>query len=166
MPRARRCPRAPSMYNHAPPDYDCPLCATVRGQDNEDPWTKQSDVVYRDEHVIVWLNAKWWGPIEGNVVVVPTAHVENIFDLDAELAGRIHGVAREVGIAMMQTYGCKGISTRQHNGPDANQDVWHYHLHVFPRNDRDDLYGRPVRLASIAEREPYAQRLRTWFAQR
>ena len=154
------------MYNHEPDAYPCPLCETIAGAENSDPWTKQSDVVYRDAYVIAWINTRWWGEIEGNVVVVPTTHVENIFDLDADLAARIHQVARDVATAMMQTYGCKGISTRQHNGPDANQDVWHYHLHVFPRNDRSDLYGRPARLASVDERLPYAERLRTWFAER
>ena len=154
------------MYNHEPPVYECSLCELVRGDDNADPWAKQSDVVYRDDDVIAWINPKWWGRIEGNVVVVPTDHVENIFDLDAELAGRVHVVARDVATAMMQTYGCAGISTRQHNGPDGNQEVWHYHLHVFPRYNRKDLYGQPHRLVPVEERLPYARKLREWFAER
>ncbi len=142
------------MYNHAPADYDCPLCIMVRGEDQPDPWTKQSDVFYRDDAVIAWVNSKWWGDIEGNVVVIPLDHVENIFDLSPELAAKIHAVAQRVAVAMMETYGCGGISTRQHNGPAGNQDAWHYHLHVFPRYDRDDLYGRPYRMVSAAERKP------------
>jgi histidine triad (HIT) family protein len=63
----------------------------------------------------------------------------------------------------METYRCEGISTRQHNGPAGNQDAFHYHLHVFPRNDRNDLYGQPARLATVDERTPYADRLRSWF---
>ena len=27
-----------------------------------------------------------------------------------------------------------------HNGPGGDQEVWHYHLHVFPRWEGDDLY--------------------------
>lgn len=154
------------MYNHEPPGYDCSLCELARGEDNAEPWAKQCDVVYRNDHVIAWINPKWWGRIEGNVVVVPIEHVENIFDLDAELAGRIHLVARDVATAMMQTYGCAGISTRQHNGPEGNQEVWHYHLHVFPRFHRDDLYREPHRLVSVEERRPYAERLRAWFEAR
>jgi histidine triad (HIT) family protein len=63
----------------------------------------------------------------------------------------------------MEIYGCPGISTRQHNGPEGNQDVWHYHLHVFPRYAKNDLYGKPFRLATQAERAVYADRLRSWF---
>ena len=151
------------MFNHEPAGYQCPLCSVIAGEDNEDPWTKQSDVVYRDADTIAWINTKWWGAIDGNVVVIPTRHVENIFDLPDELAASIHSLARRVAIAMMETYECSGISTRQHNGPDGNQDVWHYHLHVFPRFDRHDLYGQRARLVSVDERRPYAERLTAWF---
>ncbi|MGH2758714.1 MAG: HIT family protein, partial [Actinomycetota bacterium] len=144
----------------------CSLCELVRGEDNAEPWAKQSDVVYRDVHVIAWINPKWWGRIEGNAVVVPTEHVENIFDLEPPLAAEIHRVARDVATAMIQTYGCAGISTRQHNGPEGNQEVWHYHLHVFPRFHRDDLYKEPFRIVPQEARLPYAERLREWFASR
>ena len=154
------------MYNHEPPGYECSLCELVRGEDNAEPWAKQSDVVYRDDDVIAWINPKWWGRIEGNAVVVPTSHVENIFDLEPPLAAEIHRVARDVATAMMETYGCPGISTRQHNGPEGNQEVWHYHLHVFPRYDRDDLYKERFRIVPVETRLPYAERLRKWFAAR
>lgn len=154
------------MFNYEPKGYDCSLCEMIGGTDNIDPWAKQSDVVYHDDKVTAWINPKWWGTIEGNAVVVPNAHVENIFDLSTQQAGEIHGIARDLAEAMMQTYGCRGISTRQHNGPDGNQDVWHYHLHVFPRFRRDDLYGQPSRLVPASARAAYADRIREWFAQR
>lgn len=154
------------MYNNAPDPYDCPLCQLSRGEDNPDPWTKQTDIFYRDDDVYAWINPKWWGEIEGNAVVVPHAHAENIFDLPDSLAAPIARVARDIATAMMETYGCGGISTRQHNGPHGNQDVWHYHLHVFPRYDRTDLYGKSARVVAPDMRMPYAEKLRGWFASR
>lgn len=154
------------MHNHEPVGYDCSLCQLVRGEDNPDPWTKQSDVFYRDDDLIAWINPRWWGSIEGNAVVVPNSHFENIFDLPDGLAGPIHSLTRNVAIAMMETYGCAGISTRQHNGPAGNQDVWHYHVHVFPRYDRTDLYGRKAQIVTPERRSPYTARLRSWFAAR
>jgi histidine triad (HIT) family protein len=151
------------VYNHEPPGYDCSLCQLVRGEDNEDPWAKQSDIFYRDDELIAWINPRWWGRIEGNAVIVPNAHFENLFDLPDDLATPIHSLARRLATAMMETYGCAGISTRQHNGPEANQEVWHYHLHVFPRYERSDLYGQRARLVTPDERRPYAERLRRWL---
>jgi histidine triad (HIT) family protein len=73
--------------------------------------------------------------------VIPAAHFENLYDLPDALGADIHRVARRVAIAMKTAYGCAGVSTRQHNESAGNQDVWHYHLHVFPRYPGDDLYG-------------------------
>jgi histidine triad (HIT) family protein len=62
-------------------------------------------------------------------------------------------------------YDCLGTSFRQHNEPAGYQEVWHYHLHVFPRYPNDNLYMRSLerRWAAPAEREPYAQRLRDYL---
>ena len=83
----------------------------------------------------------WWPRNEGHVLVVPTEHVENIYDMPGELAASVHETARKVAIAFMETYGCDGTSTRQHNEPGGNQEVWHFHVHVFPRYEGDGLYG-------------------------
>ena len=41
---------------------------------------------------------------------------------------------------MKQAYECNGVSTRQHNEPAGNQDMFHLHVHVFPRWRHDELY--------------------------
>jgi histidine triad (HIT) family protein len=71
-----------------------------------------------------------------------------------------------MAVAIRSTYGCDGISTRQHNEPAGYQDVWHYHVHVFPRYTDDLLYGtKPYPAYVTAEqRRPYADRLHAWFA--
>ncbi len=38
--------------------------------------------------------------------------------------------------------------------------MWHYHLHVFPRHEGDDLYRSPHRLTTPEERMPYGEGLR------
>jgi histidine triad (HIT) family protein len=100
----------------------------------------------------------------GHVIVAPNTHVENMYALEPELAGEIHEAARWIALALRQAYGCEGVSTRQHNEPAGYQDVWHYHLHVPPRNHGDDLYGSTWRDANPAERRPYADRLRAALA--
>lgn len=57
-------------------------------------------------------------------------------------------------------FGCEGISTRQHNGPAGDQDVWHYHLHVFPRSPCDGLHGGQKLPYTRDERIELAARLR------
>ena len=60
---------------------------------------------------------------------------------------------------MKAAYGCPGISTCQHNEPAGGQDVWHFHVHVFPRYLEDNLYLQPSgRLTVAKERCSYAER--------
>lgn len=151
------------MYNHAPEGYECPLCHVARGLDNDPPYTRRSDVVIRDEHVTAFVSSHWWPHNPGHVIVIPNSHVENIYDMSPDLLLAVHTAARQIAIAFKRVYQCDGTSTRQHNEPAGNQDVWHYHLHVFPRYASDDLYGSRRCITTVEERTPYAHRLRTYF---
>lgn len=149
------------MHNHQPPDYTCPFCGIVQGR--YDAWTVAEDVVYRDTMVTAFISAAWWPNNAGHVLIIPNQHHENIYDLPLEAATAIHRVAHEIAIAFMEVYDASGTSTRQHNGPDGNQEVWHYHLHVFPRYAGDKLYGSTRWLPTPDERRPYADKLRAYF---
>ncbi|MCY9662659.1 hypothetical protein P5G65_22665 [Paenibacillus chondroitinus] len=41
------------MNNHAPLDYECPICLLLQGRDNK--ISKQSDIVYKDEYVMAFI---------------------------------------------------------------------------------------------------------------
>src|SRR5690349_22708744 len=87
--RAARGMLCSSMFHHEPPGYDCPLCAVVAGGNNPLPFAQQSDVVLRTEHTTAFVNARWWPNNAGHVLVVPNAHVENIYDLVAPLSAHL-----------------------------------------------------------------------------
>lgn len=95
--------------------------------------------------------------------MVPNKHFENIFELPAVIAAEIHRIAQLIAFAMKDTYNCDGISTRQHNEPAGNQDVWHYHLHVYPRYNGDNLYMTKGEYTEPNERPFYAEKLRSWI---
>jgi histidine triad (HIT) family protein len=124
-------------------------------------------VVWGDEHILriddrqvaIVMNAKWWRGNEGSVIVVPVAHYENIYELPVELGGLMQRAAHDVAVAMKRAFGCAGVSTRQHNEPAGDQEVWHYHLHVIPRYEDDHLYTAEFRVAAPEIAAEYARRL-------
>jgi len=63
---------------------------------------------------------------------------------------------------MKSSYKCDGISMRQHNEPAGNQDIWHYHLQVFPRYEGDNLYLKhnEKMKTDANERLPYVNKLK------
>jgi len=151
------------MHNHAPENYICPFCLAVQGIENAHVWTVQEDIFYRDNDITAFIAATCYPNNKGQVLIIPNAHYENIYDLPDNLSAKIHAFARKVALALKATYGCDGVSTRQHNEPRGNQDVWHYHLHVFPRYEDDQLYRSRDTLCPPQERRTYAQKLRAYF---
>jgi histidine triad (HIT) family protein len=119
--------------------------------------------VYRDEYVTAFIALSWWGNNNGHVIIIPNTHIENIYDLPSELSYKVHELEKKIAIALKETYKCDGVSSRQHNELDGGQDVWHYHLHVFPRYKNDDLYKADRRNSKLEERAEYAERLREYF---
>ncbi len=107
--------------SHEPPGYQCPLCQLVAGADT--PRNCQRDIVRRSPGAIAFISPRWWPRNHGHVLVVPTSHHENLYDLPASAGHAVHDLVREIAIAIRQTYGCDGVSTRQHNEPAGNQEV-------------------------------------------
>ena len=51
------------------------------------------------------------------------------------------------------------------NEPAGNQGVWHYHLHIFPRYDEDDLYNnhKDTYWPTEEEKQPYTDKLKNYL---
>lgn len=152
------------MYNHAPDNYICPFCLLVRGIENHHVASVQGDIVFHNPVVTALISAHQSPNNPGNVIVVPNEHFENIYDLPVHLAIDIQFVARTVALAMKAAFSCDGVSTRQHNEPAGNQDLWHYHLHVTPRYQNDGFYTAPWEFMPIEARARYAEVLRQHIA--
>lgn len=151
------------MYNHAPKDYDCPLCRIVSRQEN--PVTSYRDVVLRDKLSTAFVAGKWTMTNPGHVIIVPNKHYENLYDIDEEYLHAVSSMSKKVAIALKEVYKCDGVSTKQHNEPDGNQDVWHLHLHVFPRYKDDKFYENHhnTKWNTEKERKLYVEKLRQYF---
>lgn len=149
--------------SHEPPAYRCPFCNLLAGQ--SDGVADVEDVVRRSDDAAAFISPRWWPNNRGHVLVVPTEHHENLYAIPADAYRAVGDMVREVAVAIRETYGCDGVSTRQHNEPAGDQDVWHLHVHVFPRYDGDDLYRSRALpgWADFAERRVYAERLRACF---
>ena len=88
--------------------------------------------IYRDHEVAVFADIQ---PVNtGHVLVIPIAHSTYLEDLDPSIAGTMFQVAQKVAQAIRQSgVACEGINVFLADGEAAGQEVWHTHLHVFPR---------------------------------
>lgn len=151
------------MYNHAPKDYDCPLCRIINRQEN--PVTSYRDIVFKNDMATAFIAGKWMVTNPGHVIVIPNKHFENLYDIDDEYLHAVSSMSKEIAIALKEVYKCDAVSTKQHNEPDGNQDVWHLHLHVFPRYKDDKFYENHhnTKWNTEEERKSYVEKLRKYF---
>jgi histidine triad (HIT) family protein len=141
------------MFNHEPPGYECFVCQVVAGHLGDNV------VVTENERALAIVSRRVWATGPGHVLVVPRAHYENLYDLEEPAGLDVYRLSRRIAIALKQALECDGTSTRQHNEPAGNQDLWHLHVHVFPRYEGDDLYGSGFRSSTFDERLDLAARL-------
>ena len=153
------------MYNHAPERYKCPMCQLADGSEEE--LTKQADIIYKIQHITSFVAAKFLPNNPGHLVIVPNEHFENLYDISDELLSEVHVFAKKAAIALKKVYSCDGVSIHQHNEPSGNQDMWHFHVHVFPRYENDELYAtmKQFRWSQPEERTEFVKKLKAYFAQ-
>lgn len=113
---------------------DCIFCKII---DRKVP----SHIIDEDDNLIVFLS------LENHPLIVPKSHTLDIFSLDDNTGALIMKKAIKIAKATKKGLGCDGIYLTQANGEAAGQDVFHYHLHLYPKwND-----GREEHLAESKE---------------
>jgi len=108
---------------------DCAFCDWLRAA--------STTRVYEDPDVFVEVDPRQ--PHRGHLLVMPTKHVENIFELDDATAATVMRTTARVARAVRAAYSPDGLSLWQSNGPGAHQEVPHLHVHVMPRWNDDEL---------------------------
>ncbi|WP_017569040.1 HIT family protein [Nocardiopsis halotolerans] len=116
----------------------CVFCSIRDGE-------AENSLVYRDEWVLAFMDLYPVTP--GHVLVVPREHLVGLGEVGDELGGRMWSVARRVGEALRRAaldtgnadegsgglVRCEGVNLFLADGEAAGQEVFHVHLHVFPR---------------------------------
>ena len=110
---------------------DCVFCKIAEGKI---PATK----VHENELTLAFMDIGQVNP--GHVLVAVKPHVENIFGLDDRLAAAVFQTAARVARAVQKAYSPEGVTLYQANGAAAGQTVFHFHLHIVPRYDKDGMH--------------------------
>ncbi len=109
---------------------DCIFCKIAKGE-------IPSATVYETNDFKVILDV---APAnKGHALIIPKEHFDNIFQIDAETAGKLFSLATEVARAMKEELKFDGLNLVQNNGEVAGQTVNHFHLHLIPRYKEDGI---------------------------
>ncbi len=153
------------MHNHSPANYICPLCLAINGIENDKTMMKQNDIILKDDLAMIAINSKFVPKNPGHVIVVPIKHYENIYDIPELELSHIMKLAKKVAIAIKEVRKCDGIMLSQNNEPASDQHAFHFHLHVYPRFDGDNIHSNLLNaiVSTPEERIVFASQLKTYF---
>ncbi len=76
----------------------------------------------------------------GHFLVIPKAHAAHLADLSPEEGGRVFEMARGLAAALRRSgVKCEGVNIHLADEAVAGQEIFHVHLHVYPRYAGDGV---------------------------
>ena len=98
--------------------------------------TEPYSLVHETKSVFALMDIQPVNP--GHVLVVPKTHATYLADLDPKLGGALFEVGLTVAAGLRRSgVRCEGVNLFLADGAAAGQEVFHVHLHVFPRFEND-----------------------------
>ena len=113
---------------------NCIFCKIVRGE-------VPSYKVYEDEHALIFMDiAK---DVDGHMVAIPKNHVVNILDCSETDLSELMNAVRKVSLHLTENCGYEGVNLLNASGSSAGQSVGHFHIHIIPRKQGDNIDAWP-----------------------
>ncbi|MCF7866140.1 HIT family protein [Candidatus Woesearchaeota archaeon] len=107
---------------------NCIFCKIIKGD-------IPSKKIYEDEYVFAFLDIT--PATKGHTLIIPKKHTPNIYEIrEADLKALICAT-KKIAELLKEKLGANACNLIQSNGKIANQDVFHFHMHLVPRYESD-----------------------------
>lgn len=103
----------------------CVFCAIVAGR-------APASLTYEDERILGLLTI---GPVTpGHLMLIPKRHFAFVGEMDEQTGASLFRASMRMAAALRHSgLRCEGVSWFLADGEAAFQEIFHVHLHVFPR---------------------------------
>ena len=109
---------------------DCIFCKVISGD-------IPSSKIYEDEETFAFLDIRPTN--KGHILVVPKEHYNNIFDAPDDVMCALIKTSKKMALVVKQALNARGVNVYMNNESGAGQVVFHTHIHIIPRFERDGL---------------------------
>ena len=109
---------------------ECIFCSIING--DAESWK-----VYEDELVVAFFDIFPAAPL--HTLVVPKAHFTDIYDVAPVYLEKIMDVCKTLAAVYKKEFGITDVNLIHGSGKAAQQDVFHFHMHIVPRFEGDSF---------------------------
>jgi histidine triad (HIT) family protein len=113
---------------------ECIFCKLASGQ-------SPGRIVYRDESAFAFFPLDM--EIRGHTVVAPVNHVATWPEVREQLLHGLFVATQEVSRRLCSRLGAHAVNVLFAGGPEAQQSIGHFHIHVLPRWRGDGVDAWP-----------------------
>ena len=133
-------------------DENCIFCKIAAGE-------IPSATLYEDDDFRVILDL---GPAsKGHALILPKNHYRNLYDIDDEVASKAILLAKKMITKLTDVLNCDGYNIVQNNEEAAGQTVFHFHMHMIPRYENDQVgLGWKMKELTDQERDELLEQLK------
>lgn len=133
----------------------CIFCRILEG-------ALEATFLHRGELCSVFMDIQ---PVnEGHVLIIPNAHLPYLADVPADAVAEMMRLAKRFTAALRASgLRCEGVNLFLADGEAAMQEVFHSHLHVFPRYSGDGFglrFGPEYKVRPRPDLERAAEQIR------
>lgn len=107
---------------------DCLFCKIIKGEIG-------SEIIYEDDDIMAFLDIN--PTTNGDTLIVPKEHYENIYDIPEEILLKLNNVYKKLYPIYKEKLGCIGLTLT--NNLEYAQEIKHYHMHFIPRYSNDSV---------------------------
>ncbi|MDR1658510.1 MAG: HIT domain-containing protein [Deltaproteobacteria bacterium] len=122
---------------------DCIFCEIVKGR-------IPSIRVYEDDNFLVFLDIN---PVtSGHCLIITKNHYKTTSEVPDELLAKALPLAKKLAKAALAGVGAEAYNLISNNGRTSGQEIDHWHLHIIPRRNREELplkTGEPADLTKL-----------------
>lgn len=129
---------------------NCIFCKIIKG---EIPCYK----IYEDDKTLAFLDIA--GDFLGHTLVIPKNHCNNLLDADKNDYLAVMETVQKISKHYVKNCKFAGVNILNANNEEAEQSVFHLHIHIIPRLKDDNLHIFPKSIKQNFNLEDIAKKL-------
>lgn len=94
-------------------------------------------IVYQDNLVTAFFD--YFPANKGHLLIVPNECYKNIFEIPEDTLAHLAKVSKKIAHVYKDVLWIEHMNILQNNGKFAGQEVFHYHMHLIPRTENDNV---------------------------